>query len=203
MIATSSRTTAAGSTLVPGRAGGPTRHVRTRAVLLPRRAWCARRRAAEQLAGHVRWLGVDPRRRARRLARSVVPRHVHAGPARSRLEQSRRRRRLRPDPAVLARSRRRRVPCRRGDPGRQGAGVARQELPLGAARPELAAANGHSPGGPRPTTRGGTGATWSMPTRGTIRAGRWCSSPRRTRRAGRTSWSTRTPRSSTRRSRST
>ena len=71
-----------------------------------------RRRAAEQLAGHLRRLGVDPRRRARRLARSVVPRRVHAGPARSQLEPPRCRRLLRPRAPVLVRPRRRRVPRR-------------------------------------------------------------------------------------------
>ena len=64
----------------------PPRVVRTRAVLLPRRSGRRRRRAPEQLAGHLRRLGVDPRRRARRLARPVVPRRLHAGPARSQLE---------------------------------------------------------------------------------------------------------------------
>ena len=76
--------------------GRSARFVRTRAVLLPRRSGHERRRAAEQLAGDLRRFGVDPRRRARRLTRSVVPRRVHAGPARSQLEPPRCRRSLRP-----------------------------------------------------------------------------------------------------------
>ena len=132
-----------GARVVPGRVGGPARIVRTRAVLLPRRSRRGRRRAAEQLAGHLRRLGVDPRRRARRLARPVVPRRVHAGPARSQLEPPRRRRPLRPDAPVLVRPRRRRVPRRRRHGGRQDAGLPDNELQQGAARPELGASNAH------------------------------------------------------------
>ena len=117
--------------MVPGGVGGPARIIRTRAVLLPRRSGPTRRRATEQLAGDLRRVGVDPRRRARRLARPVVPRRVHAGPARPELEPPRRGRLLRPRPPVLVRPRRRRVPRRLRHRGRQDARTPRQRVAAG------------------------------------------------------------------------
>ena len=114
--------------------GRPARIIGTRAVLLPRRSWRRWRRTSEQLAGHLRRFGVDPRRRARRLARPVVPRRLHAGPARSQLEPSRRRRSLRPHAPVLVRPRRRGIPRRRRDGGRQDTGPARQRVAAGSPR---------------------------------------------------------------------
>ena len=75
-----------------------------------------RRRAAEQLAVE---LG-RPRLDARRGARRVVPPPVRARAARPRLAQPAGARRLRRDPPLLARPRRRRLPHRRRARARQG-----------------------------------------------------------------------------------
>ena len=80
-------------------------------------------RTAEQLAGGVRRLGLDARRRRRP---AVVPRHVHAVPARLRPPPPGRRRDVRRRPALLVRPRRRRLPGRRRVAGRQGPGPARR-----------------------------------------------------------------------------
>ena len=105
--------------VVPGGPRGRPGERRAGPVLVPRRA----RRTAEQLAGGLRRLGLDARRRRRP---AVVPRHVHAVPARLRPPPPGGRRDVRRRPALLVRSRRRRLPGRRRVAGRQGPGAARR-----------------------------------------------------------------------------
>ncbi len=83
-------------------------------VHLPRRPRSRRRGTAQRLDEQLRRARLDAGRRAGRPSRPVVPAPVHAGPARSRLDQPRGSRGVRPDDALLVRAGRRRVPDRRG-----------------------------------------------------------------------------------------
>ena len=82
----------------------------------------AGRRPAEQLAVELRRVGVD----ARRAQRPVLPAQLPADPARPELVERRRPRRVRRDPAVLVRARRRGLPDRRLPRDRQGPRAARR-----------------------------------------------------------------------------
>ena len=87
-------------------------------LLLPPRQ---SRRAPERVDVRFRRAGLDARRRHRR----VLPPLLRSRAARPRLAQRGRARRVRPDPPLLARPRRRRLPDRRGARALQGAGPAR------------------------------------------------------------------------------
>ncbi len=98
--------------VVPGGSRRRPRQPRTRALPLPRRQGRARRAASEQLGVGLRRSGVDPRDRGRRHARSVVPAPVRLDAARLRLVERRCARGVPPRAALLARSRRGRLPRR-------------------------------------------------------------------------------------------
>ena len=102
----------------PGSAGA-------RALHVPRGPGRARRAAAEQLGVRLRRRRVDPRHRGRRHARPVVPAPLRHQAARLQLGAPRGARRVRVDPALLARPGRRRLPRRRRARPDQGAGPAR------------------------------------------------------------------------------
>ena len=126
--------------VVPGGAGRAAREPRSGPATSSATARPGRRRAAQRLAQHVRRPGVDPRRRGRRPARAVVPPPVRTGAARPRLDERRGAGRVRVDPALLARPRRRRVPHRRRPRPGQGPGAAR---PRGTVRDGGPAPSGH------------------------------------------------------------
>ena len=140
-------------------AAGPGSRERDRYVFRDGRG--PRRRAApDRLGERLRRTGLDPRDRAGRTARPVVPAPVRAGAARSRLDRAGGPRRVRVDPAVLVRSRRGRLPDRRRARPRQGPGVSRPAPRARRARRSSPARTGTrtasttsiAAGGPSPTS---------------------------------------------------
>ena len=113
------------SRLVPGGVEGRAGFARAGPLLVQGRQGPERRRAAQQLAGDLRWVDVDPGHRGRRLAGPVVLPHVHARSARLQLVQPRCHRLLRPHADLLVRPRRRGHPRRRRAGARQASRPAR------------------------------------------------------------------------------
>ena len=120
--------------VVPGGAGRRPGQPRARPLPLPRRPGRGRRAAAEQLGSRSSAARPGPASPSRRHARPVVPAPVRRRAARPQLGAPRGARRVRVDPAVLARPRRRRLPRRRRPRPGQGGRPARLDAEADAAR---------------------------------------------------------------------